>query len=62
MKLICGACERPAWLRADDLDGDNVDGKNDLTCPFCGARKLEAALPKEVRLRRQGRADHGVYG
>lgn len=62
MKLICGACERQVWLRSDDLEGVDVDGTNDLTCPFCGTRALTAALPKEERQEHQGRADHGVYG
>jgi hypothetical protein len=61
MKLTCGECERPIWLRANDLDGVDVDGANQLTCPFCGARALTAALPKEERRRRQGRTEHGVY-
>lgn len=61
MRLICGACERPTWLRDDDLEGVDVDGENDLVCPFCGARALTAAVAAEERRRRQGRAEHGVY-
>lgn len=61
MKFICGECKRPAWLRSDDLEDVDVDGENDLVCPFCGARTLTAAETEDERRRHQGRAEHGVY-
>lgn len=61
MRLICGECERKVWLRSDDLEGVDIDGENDLVCPFCRTRALTAAVEEEERQRRQGRSEHGVY-
>jgi DNA-directed RNA polymerase subunit RPC12/RpoP len=49
-------------LRQEDLEKVDVDGDNDLRCPYCAERALTAAFPPEEREERRHLADRGIYG